>query len=208
MADELALPVPHGPLERELVTSTPSLDLDGLITVEATERDSSRPPPAASSTRERDHRDRRTATLELLPHSTATRKLAAPGAQPRRMRAGGLTTGRRAAHLARQRVAGRAHTLSPAPRDVEDLPRTRAPPRRIPTFSAASARRHPTARAPLIQPCPPVAHGRSPANAPLPWSPSWSPFVWRELTFDGSRWRKPACIQRQKALLLAQSDSL
>ena len=38
MASELAVPIPHGPLEREreLVTSALSLDVDELITVEAT----------------------------------------------------------------------------------------------------------------------------------------------------------------------------
>ena len=36
MASELAVPVPHGPLkrERQLVTTTPSLDVDELIALE------------------------------------------------------------------------------------------------------------------------------------------------------------------------------
>ena len=201
MASELAVPIPDGPLEREreLVTSTPSLDLDEFITVQATQRDRSRPPPAAGAPQERDRRDRRTTTLELLPYSSATRKLAAPGSQPRRMRLGGLMTGRRAAQLARQRLAGRARTLSPATRNVEDLPRTRVLARRIPIRSAASARRHPAARARLIQSCTAVAHRRSPALAPRPWAPFWSPFFWRELTFDDSPWRKPGCAQTQES---------
>lgn len=65
MASELAVPVPHGPLERErqLVTTTPSLDIDELIAREATERDCSGPSAAAGATRERDDRDRRAAPL-------------------------------------------------------------------------------------------------------------------------------------------------
>ena len=124
------------------------------------------------------------------------------------MRPGSLTTGRRAAQLARQRLAGQARALSPATRDVEDLPRIRALPRRTAISSAASARRGRAARAPLIQPCAAVAHGRSCAIAPRRWSPFWSPFFWRELTFDGSWWRAPPIARRAEALVLAQSGSL
>ena len=210
LASERRKSIPHRPFERErqLITTTPSLDVNQLNAFEAAERNRPRPSSLTGATRERDHRDRRTATLELLPHSIATRRLAAPRAQPRRMRPGSHTTGRRAAQLARQRLAGRARSLSPATRDVEGLRRTRAPPRRIPTFSAPSARRRPTVRAPLIQPCTAVAHGRSPAIAPRPWSPFWSPFFWRELTFDGSRRQDPQLPSSANPLLPAQSDSL
>jgi hypothetical protein len=52
LAGELAVSVPHGPLERErqLVATTRSLDVDELVARRATERDRSRRPPVASAT--------------------------------------------------------------------------------------------------------------------------------------------------------------
>jgi hypothetical protein len=77
MSTELAVPFPHGPLrcERQLVTTTPTLDIDQLTACQATERDRSRPPPVASATQKRDDRDRRATALKLLPHSLASRQL-------------------------------------------------------------------------------------------------------------------------------------
>jgi len=143
--------------------------------LQPTERDRSRPPPIANATRERDDRDRRATALELLPHSLASRQLPTPRTQPGRMRPGALTTRRRLARVAGQRPTGPARALPPAPRYVHPLGRTRALPRRIPILSTARARRRPAVRAPLIQPCPAVAHGRSRAFAPRSWSPFWSP---------------------------------
>jgi hypothetical protein len=214
MANERAVPIPHRALKREhqLITTTPSLDVDKLIAFQATERDRSSPPPATSATRERDDRDRRAAALKLLPHSLPSRQLATPRTQPGRMRLGSLTTRRRAAPAARQRLATRARALSPTPRNVHPLPWTSGLPRRIPAFPAARARRRPAVWAPLIQPCPTVAHGRSRAFAPRRWSPSWSPFwspfFWRELTFDASRWRTSPRARPTKVLLLTRSDSV
>ncbi len=121
MASELAIAVPHGALERErqLVTTTPSLDVDELIALDATERDRSRRSPVASATRERNDRDRRAATLELLPHSLASRQLAPPGTQPGRMRLGSLTTRRRVARVARQRLACRTAPRPPSAGHVQ-----------------------------------------------------------------------------------------
>ena len=135
MANERAVSVPHGALkrERQLITTTPSLDVDKLIAVQATERDRAGPSPVAGATRERDDRDRRVATLELLPHSRASRELAPPRPEPYRMRPGSLTTRRRVARVARQRLTRRAQALSRAPRNVHPLRRTRALPRRIPS---------------------------------------------------------------------------
>jgi len=170
MARKRGVPVPHGALkrERQLVTTTPTLDIDELTALQLTERDRSRSPPVASATRERDGRDRRATALELLPHSLASRQLATPGAQPSRMRLGSLTTRRRVASVARHRLAGRARALSPTPRDVHPLSGTRALARRIPILSTARARRRPAVRAPLIQPYAAVAHPASPPRAGEP----------------------------------------
>jgi hypothetical protein len=209
MANEPAIAVPHGTLkgERQFVPTAPSLDIDGLIACQATERDRSRPSPVAGVTRERDDRDRRASALELLPHSLASRELASPRTQPGRMRLRGLTSTPRVAQISDKRLARRAPSLSPAPRNMNDPHRTRALARRIPIFSAASARRRPALRAPLSKPCAPVAHSGSRALAPRAWSPSWSPYFWRELTFADSRWREPGCPQCAKAVLPARSDS-
>ena len=202
MAGELAVAIPHGPLEREreLVTSRPSLDVDELIALEATERDRSRPSPAASATRERDDRDRRAATLELLPHSLR------PASSPRPGRS------RAACGWEASRPDGVRHSspgsalqvgqrrAPPATRDVEASPpdsggfRDEYRPSRQRTPGAAQQSGHHS-----IQPCTAVAHRRSRALAPRPWSPFWSPFFWRELTFDGSRWRTPALCAARKS---------
>jgi hypothetical protein len=210
MACELAIAVPHGAFEREcqLVATPPSLDVNKLVARESAERDRSRRSPKAGPTRERNDRDPRPATLELLPYSLATRQLAPPGTQPGRMRLGSLTTRRRVARVAGRRLAGRARALAPAPRNVHPLRRTRALTRRVPIMSAARARRRPAVRTPLTQPCPAVAHGRSRAFAPRRWSPFWSPFSWRDLTFDGSRWRTSPRVASTRVLLLTRSDSV
>src|SRR5450755_2499666 len=78
----------------------------------------------------------------------------------------------------------------------------------ISLLSAAKARRRPAARTPLTQPCAAVAHGRSRAFAPRLWSPSWSPFSWRDLTCNGSRWRTSPRAASTKVLLLTRSDSV
>ena len=88
MANELAVPIPHGALkrERQLVTTTPSLDVDDLLPLQPAERDRLRRATPPGATRERDDRDRRAAALELFPHSAASRQLTMPGTQPGRMR--------------------------------------------------------------------------------------------------------------------------
>jgi hypothetical protein len=93
-----------------------------------------------------------------------SRQLTTPGPQPCRVRLGSLTTRRRVARVARQRLAPRARPLPPAPRNVHPLRRTRALPRRVPTFSAARLRRRATMRTPLIQPCAAIAHRHLPSR--------------------------------------------
>jgi hypothetical protein len=124
------------------------------------------------------------------------------------MRMGSLTTRRRVARVARQRLAGRTAPRPPSAGHVQTRRRTRALPRRVPILSAARARRRPAVRTPLIQPCAAVAHGRSGAFGPRRWSPFWSPFSWRDLTFDGSRWRTSPRAASTKVLLLTRSDSV
>jgi hypothetical protein len=184
MASEPRVSVPHGPLECEgqLITTTPSLDVDQLIAVQATESDRSGPPSIASATRERDDRNRRATALKLLPHSLPSRQLAAPRVEPSRMRSRGLTTGRRVARLAGQRLAARARPLSPAARGMHCQRRTQAPASRVPMLAAARGRGRRAVRAPLIQPRAAVAHDRSCAPAPRARSQISSPFFWREPT--------------------------
>jgi hypothetical protein len=184
MAGERGVSVPHGPLkcEGQLITTSPSLDVDQLIAVQATESDRSCPPSIASATRERDDRNRRATALKLLPHSLASCQLAAPRVEPRRMRSRGLTTGRRVARLAGQRLAARARPLSPAARGMHCQRRTEAPASRVPMLAAARGRGRRAVRAPLIQPRVAVAHGRSCAPAPRARSRISSPFFWREPT--------------------------
>jgi hypothetical protein len=184
MASEPRVSVPHGPLECEgqLITTTPSLDVDQLIAVQATESDRSGPPSIASATRERDDRNRRPTALKLLPHSLPSRQLAAPRVEPSRMRSRGLTTGRRVARLAGQRLAARARPLSPAARGMHCQRRTQAPASRVPMLAAARGRGRRAVRAPLIQPRVAVAHDRSCAPAPRARSRISSPFFWREPT--------------------------
>ena len=206
MANEPVVPVPHRPLKRkgQLISTTPSLNVDELIALDATERDRSRPPPIASATRERHDRNHCAAALKLLPHRLTSRQLAPPRVQPSHMRSGCLTTGGRVARLAGQPLAARARPLSPAPRDVHCQRRTRTLPRQVPMLSTARAGRRPTVRAPLIQPCVAVAHDRHRALA----RPAWSPFFWRGLTSAGSRSRDQRSTPSANPLLLARSDSL
>jgi len=121
MASELAIAVPHGTLkrERQLVTATPSLDVNELTALQATERDRSRRPSVDCATRERNDRDRRAATLELLPHSPASRQLAPPRAEPSRMWSRRLTTRRRVAQIAGKRLAGRTAPRPPSAGHVQ-----------------------------------------------------------------------------------------
>jgi hypothetical protein len=164
MAGERSVPVPHRPLEPkgQLITTAPPLDVDQPIALETTESAGSGCASPAGATRERNDRDRCTAARELLPHSPASRELAPPGPQPCRVRPGSLTTRRRVAPVARQRLARRARALSPAPRDVQRLRRTPTLPRVVPTFSAARPRRRAAMRTPLIQPCAAIAHRHLP----------------------------------------------
>ena len=185
MASERRVSVPYGPLECEgqFITTTPSLDVDQPIALETTESDRSGPTSVASATRERDDRNRRATALKLLPHSLASRQLAPASVEPSRMRSRGHTTGRRAARLAGQRLATRARPLSPAPRGVHGQRRTQSLASRVPMLPAARARGRRAARAPLIQPRAPVAHGRSCADAPRARSWISSPLSWRGPTF-------------------------
>jgi hypothetical protein len=185
MASERRVSVPHGPLEcvGQLITTTPSLDVDQPIALGSTESDRSGPSSVASATRERDDRNRRATALKLLPHSLASRQLAPASVQPSRMRSRGHTTGRRAARLAGQRLATRARPLSRAPRGMHCQCRTQSLASRVPMLPAARARGRRAARAPLIQPRAPVAHGRSCAHAPRVRSWISSPFSSRGPTF-------------------------
>jgi hypothetical protein len=121
MASELAVAIPHRALEREreLVTTTPSLDVNEFLPVKATERDRSGPSPVAGATRERDDSDRRATAPELLPHSLPNRQLATPGTQPGRMRPRSLTSGRRVARIAARRLACRTAPRPPSAGHVQ-----------------------------------------------------------------------------------------
>ena len=127
MTGELAIPVPHGALERkrQLVAATPSLDIDELVAHQATERDRPRTPPVPGATRERDERDHRAAALELLPHSLASHQFTTSRPQPGAMRLGSLTTRRRAA-----RVAPKSPCTSDSAAPAIRAPRADTPPAR------------------------------------------------------------------------------
>src|ERR1035441_9272265 len=103
----------------QLLTAAPSLDVDELATRQAPEGDRSRPPPIAGATGERNDRDRRAPTLELLPHSPASHQLTTPGTQPGRMRPRCLTTRRRAARVPGPRPASGTAPRPPSARHAQ-----------------------------------------------------------------------------------------
>jgi hypothetical protein len=117
MAGELAVPVPHRPLKRErqlITTAPPLLRVDELLAFKAANRDRSGCASSTGAPREPDDRDRRAATLELLPYSLPSRQLATPGTQPDRMRLRNLTTRRRVARVAGKRLACRTAPRPPS----------------------------------------------------------------------------------------------
>ncbi len=77
-----------------------------------------------------------------------------------------LASGRSTARLFRQRLAGRARPLPPAPRDMQRLRLTRTIRRPVRALSAARARRRAALRAPLIQPCAAITHGTNRLGEP------------------------------------------
>jgi len=91
---ETRVAVPQRPLKRvrQLITTSPPLDINKLIPLQAAERDRRDPPTLAGTTRERNHRDHRTTPLKLTPYGLNADQLAAAGMQPRHMRPGGLST--------------------------------------------------------------------------------------------------------------------
>jgi hypothetical protein len=171
MTREPAIPIPHGALEhkRQLVTATPSLDIDELVAHQPTERDRPRAPPVASATRERDDRDRHATTLELLPHSLASHQFTTSRPQPSRVRLRSLTTRRRLARIARQRLARRTAPRPPSAGHVQTRRRPATSVVRVPVpIPTARPRRRSAFRAPLIQPRATVAHRASSPQADGP----------------------------------------
>jgi hypothetical protein len=90
-----------------------------------------------------------------------------------------------------------ARSSSPAARWMKP-PQGRSP-LPEPVLSAARARCREALRAPFVQPQRAIAHARIARTAPLRWSPFWSPFFWRELTFGGSPWRVSRGLRKRRA---------
>jgi hypothetical protein len=153
LTSEPRVSVPHGSLERErqLITSSPALHVHELVPLQPAERNRSGASSLTSATGERDDRDRdrRAATLELLPHRLVAHQLTAPRNQPSRMRPTSPTTRRRLARIARRRLAGRTRPHQPATRHMQSLRRSRAL-SRVAMLPTAGAGRRSTVRAPLI----------------------------------------------------------
>jgi hypothetical protein len=84
LPSEPRVSVPHRSLERErqLITSSPSLHFHQLVALQAIQSDRSDPSSLTSAAGERDDRERRAATLKLLPHRLVAHQLPAPRTQP------------------------------------------------------------------------------------------------------------------------------
>jgi hypothetical protein len=158
MAGELAVPVPHrAPRARRPARLGRSIARRrGLVALKATQRDRHDPASLAGPNRDRHDSDRGTPLLELLTHCVP-QQLASSTPESSCMRSGGFTTRRRPAHVARLCLAGRARPHPPAPCRGHARHRSRTLSGRV-LLPTASARRCPTERAPLIQPCAAVAH--------------------------------------------------